>query len=77
MGEKLERLRSILNSILRWIPNDIKPECEKLLPSEDRFLNFEEKMNFYSFVQKAHDYIPTDNRHSIGELISIVDELSA
>ncbi|HOW60624.1 MAG TPA: hypothetical protein P5548_01105 [Candidatus Moranbacteria bacterium] len=76
MREKLERLRSILNSIIKWIPNDIKPEYEKLLPSEARFLNFGEKMNLYSFAQKAHDYIPKDNWHSIGELIRIVDEIT-
>lgn len=77
MSEKLEKLKSILNSFLKWFPDDIKPKYERLLPLEVRSLNLGEKMDLYSFAQEANGYVPRDNLHSIGEFLSIVDELSA
>lgn len=77
MGEKWEKLKSILNSIIMLVPEEIKSECDKLFPSDTRMLTFGEKMNIYSFSGKLHQHVPKNNKYLIGKLLDSVDELSA
>lgn len=77
MEAKWERLKSVLNSILKFVPEEIKSECDKLFPSNTRMLTFGEKMNIYSFSEKLHQHVPMDSMHLIGKLLDVVDELSA
>lgn len=76
MAESWEKLKHILNLILKWVPKEIKAECEKLLPLEMRFLTLGEKMGFYSLFEKLDGYLPKEDKELIGELSVAIDRLS-
>lgn len=77
MAEKWYKLQSILNLLSNWIPKKIISKYKKLLISEMRNFSLGEKFEFYYLADASHAYVPEEEKHHIGELLELVDKLSA